>query len=227
MNGLFKPFLAEFLGTFTLVFIGAAAVAVTGVAPFEVTVPALAHGLILVGLIFTYGHISGAHFNPAVTLALLVGGKVDVIKAIAYWIAQFAGAIAAALLLRITLDNIPLAEGVWGLGETTGPLTSSNVWVAAIIEGLLAFLLVSVIYQAAVYGKAGGLAPLAIGLTLAGLIFATGPFTGASVNPARTFGPALLAGNLDYVLPYFVGLFAGGALGGLVHRFVLNPDVSN
>lgn len=224
MNDLLKPLLAELLGTFTLVFVGAAAVAVTNVTGYDVTVPALAHGLILVGLIFTYGHLSGAHFNPAVTLGLLVGGHVKIDRAVFYWIAQFVGAILAALLLKFTFDNVPLPEGDWSLGETAGMLTTSNVWVAAIIEGLLAFLLVSVIYQAAVYGKAGNLAPLAIGLTLAGLIFAAGALTGASANPARTLGPALIAGNLDYLLPYLIGLFAGGALAGALHTFLLKPE---
>jgi glycerol uptake facilitator-like aquaporin len=78
------------------------------------------------------------------------------------------------------------------------------------------------VYQAAVYGKAGNLAGVAIGFTLAGSILAGGVLTGASLNPARTLGPALAAGDLSYVLPYFVGLFGGGIIGGLVHGYVLN-----
>lgn len=87
----------------------------------------------------------------------------------------------------------------------------------------MAFFLVSAVFQAAVYGKAGPVAGVAIGFTLAGCILAGGAYTGASVNPARTLGPALLAGNLDYVLPYFVGLFAGGAVAGLLHSRIF-PD---
>lgn len=215
MDNAIRAYIAEFIGTFTLVFVGAAAVLVTGANGFEVTVPALAHGLILVGLIFAYGHISGAHFNPAVTVGLLVGGKIDLMKAIIYIVVQCIGGIVAAFVL------VAVVTDTGNFGQTTGSLTANNVWSAAIIEAILAFFLVSTIFQAAVYNKAGNLAGVAIGLTLAGCIFAGGALTGASVNPARTLGPALAAGDLSYLLPYFVGLFAGGALAGLVHGRIL------
>jgi len=228
MNDMTRGFLAELLGTFTLVFVGAAAVVVAPV--FGIVAPALGHGLVLVGLIFAYGHISGAQFNPAVTLGLLVGGKQDVTTSIAYMIAQFIGGIIAAFVLVFALggaENTALLAFVgdagFNYGQTTGFLTADFVWNAAIIEAILAFLLVSTIYQAAVFGKAGNNAAIAIGLTLAALIFATGAMTGASVNPARTLGPALAAGDLSYVVPYFVGLFAGGAVAGALHAYVLAP----
>lgn len=210
---MIKPAIAEFLGTFTLVFVGA--MVVTVAPQFGVVAAALGHGLILVGIIYAYGHISGAHFNPAVTAGLLVGGKIDVIKAVVYWIAQFVGAIAAALVVRFVVP-----EGT-NLGVTTGSLTVNSPLSAAILEGILAFLLVSTIYQAAVFGKAGNLAPVAIGFTLAGLILAAGVYTGGSANPARTLGPALIAGDLNYVPAYLVGLFAGGILAGLLHTYVI------
>lgn len=211
---LLSSLIAELLGTFTLVFVGAAAVTVAGSAG-GVPVAALAHGLILVGLIYAYGHISGGHFNPAVTAGLLVGGHIDAVKAALYIVAQLVGGIIAALLLSafITTET--------GLGQTTGSLTGSAVWTAAAFEAVLTFFLVSTIYQAAVYGKAGNLAPVAIGFTLAGSILAGGVYTGASLNPARTLGPALIAGDLSYLLPYFVGIFAGGIIAGLVHTFLL------
>src|SRR5262245_39314031 len=96
-NGLLRPAIAEFLGTFTLVFIGSAAIAATVSKDFEVVVPALAHGLALCGIIFAYGYISGAHVNPAVTAGLLVGRQITVERAIYYWIAQFLGGIVAGL----------------------------------------------------------------------------------------------------------------------------------
>ncbi|MFQ3565610.1 MAG: aquaporin [Aggregatilineales bacterium] len=215
-----KSALAEFLGTFTLVFVGAASVTI---APqFGVLAPALGHGLILVGLIFTYGHISGAHFNPAVTLGLLVGSKFSLNRAVVYWIVQFAGAIVAALLLRLLLPNDP------GLGQTTGSLTSDAVWTASLFEAVLTFFLVTAVFQAGVYGKAGRSVALAVGFTLAGAILAGGPYTGASLNPARTVGPALIGGGLNgdlgYVIPYLIGIFAGGAVAGLLHGLVLTPD---
>jgi len=214
MNDTLKASLAELVGTFVLVFVGAFAVA----SGQGVAVAALAHGLILVAIVYMYGHISGAHVNPAVTLGLLVGGKISAQKAVFYWIAQFAGGIIAAFLLSALIG----AQG--SFGETTGTLTAGAVWGAAAIEAVLTFFLVSTVYQAAVYGKAGNVAGIAIGFTLGASILAGGTYTGASLNPARTFGPALAAGNLAYVLPYFVGIFGGGAVAGLLHAFVFKSE---
>lgn len=224
-----KELLAELIGTFTLCFIGIASVIV---APqFGIVAPALGHGLVLVGLIFAYGHISGAQFNPAVTVGLLVAGKIEPVKAGAYIVAQFIGGIIAAYLVVMLVGGAEgaavlgfVGDGNFNFGQTKGFLTDTNVWQAATIEAILIFFLLSAIYQGAVYGKAGNNAALAIGLTLAALIFATGGMTGASVNPARTLGPALVAGDLSYVIPYFIGLFAGGAIAGGVHGYILTPD---
>jgi MIP family channel proteins len=224
-NNLLRSALAEFVGTFTLVFIGAAAVVIAPA--FGVIVPALAHGLILVGLIFSYGHISGAHFNPAVTAGLLIGGDVKIDRAIFYWIAQFLGGIVAALAVRAlipegTLESLGITS--FNFGQTTGSLTASAPWTAAALEFVLTFFLGSAVYQAAVFGKAGNGAALAIGFTLTGSILAGGAFTGASLNPARTLGPALVAGDLSYLVPYLVGIFGGGIFAGLLHTFILKPE---
>lgn len=229
MENLFKATVAEFVGTFTLVFIGAAAVAVTGLNGFDVVVPALAHGLVVTALIYTYGHISGTHINPAVTVGLLVGGHVDVVRAIAYVIAQLLGGIVAAVVLFSMVDGrTEVIEGSGlgnpNFGQTVGALTADRVWTAALIEGILVFFLVSAVYQTAAFGKGGNLAGVAIGFTLTTCILAAGPYTGASVNPARTLGPAIMAGELGYVLPYFVGLFGGGIAAGLLQQFVLKPS---
>jgi len=202
-----KSGLAELIGTFTLVFVGGFAVA----SGQGVVAAALAHGLILVGIIFVYGHVSGAQVNPAVTLGLLVGGKIEITKAVIYWVAQFAGAIIAAVVL-----NIIVPEAAKG-GQTIGSLTASAPWSAALLEAVMTFLLVSAVYQAAVYEKVGNLAALAIGLTLGGCILAGGTYTGASLNPARTLGPALVAGDLSYIVPYFAGIFVGAIVAGLLH----------
>lgn len=211
---LMRAALAEMIGTFTLVFIGAAAVA----SGQGVAVAALAHGLTLAALIYMFGSTSGAHVNPAVTMGLLVGRKISAMRALVYWLAQFVGGILAALLLAAILGDRT------NLGETTGALTEPAVWRAAAFEVVLVFFLVSAVYQAAVYGRAGNFAGLAIGFTLLTAIAAAGTYTGASLNPARTLGPALVAGHLDYVLPYFVGMFGGGILAGLFHSFVLDGD---
>jgi MIP family channel proteins len=215
--------MAEFVGTFTLVFIGAAAVTVAGaldpsIGQLGVIIAALAHGLILVGLAASYGAVSGGHFNPAVTAAMLVGGQTDALRAALYIITQLVAGVIAAFLL------IAVIQGETNYGQTKGILTDVNVWGAAVFEAILTFILVSTIYQSAVHGKAGNIAAIAIGLTLAGAILAGGVYTGASLNPARTLGPALVAGDLSYVIPYFIGTFGGGILGGLFHAYVLNTN---
>lgn len=210
-RGLLKAALAELLGTFTLVFVGAAAVA----SGQGVAVAALAHGIILAAIIYTYGHLSGAHVNPAVTMGVLVGRKIDVTRAVVYWIAQFLGGIIAAFLVSILIGDRT------NVGQTVGSLTQTAPWSAAAIEVVVTFFLVSAVLQAAVYGRAGNFAGLAIGFTLLASIAAVGTYTGASLNPARTLGPAVVAGDLSYILPYFVGMFGGGILAGLVHGYVL------
>lgn len=223
-----RELLAELIGTFVLVFVGSAAVLAAPI--FGVVVPALAHGLILVALIYTYGHISGAQVNPAVTLGLAVGGQQDATKSVYYIVAQFIGGIIAAAVLVVVFpqENAGVAaflgENAYNFGQTTGFLTGDAVWTAAVYEAILTFFLVSAVFQAAAYGKAGKLAGVAIGLTLAASIFAGGPATGASLNPARTLGPALIAGDTSYLIPYLIGIFGGGIIGGLVHGNILKPD---
>jgi MIP family channel proteins len=215
-----RSLIAEFLGTFTLVFIGAFAVTVTGYqdANANVAVPALAHGLILVALAFAYGPISGGHFNPAVTVGMLVGGKIDAVKAIAYIVVQLVAGIAAAFVLSFILG-----PGT-NYGVTKGALTDTNLLNASIFEAFLTFFLVSTIYQTAVHGRAGSVAAIAIGFTLAACILAGGYHTGASLNPARTLGPALVARDLSYVPLYTVAQLIGGAAAGLIHSYLLRKD---
>lgn len=211
-NNAFKPALAEFLGTFMLVFVGGAGAVMAG--EQGVIVAALAHGLTVVAMAYAYGHISGTHINPAVTAGLLVGGHISLPRAVIYWVAQFAAGLVAAIIVN-SLIGSP--------GPTTGSLTATNLTGALVFEFFLTFFLVTSVYQAAVYGKAGNLAGLAIGMTLIACILAGGAYTGASLNPARTLGPAIVAGDLSYVLPYFVAIFLGGIAAGALHTFVLKP----
>lgn len=212
-NELMRASIAEFLGTFTLVFVGVAAVA----SGQGVAVAALAHGLVLCGIIFAYGYISGAHVNPAVTAGLLVGRQITITRAGYYWVAQLLGGVVAAVLANLLIPN-----GATD-GQTIGSLTAGSVWTAALFEAVLTFLLVSAVYQAAVFGKLGPLAALAIGLTLAGAILAGGTYTGASLNPMRTLGPAIVAGDFSYVVPYLIGIFGGGIVAGLLHVAIFRP----
>lgn len=227
MNSLVKASLAEFLGTFALVFVGMAAVTV---APMQgIVVSAVAHGLIVAGLMFALGAFSGGQFNPAVTLALTLGNKEKPVRAVMFIAVQFVGAFLAAL---VVLNMIPeqfqvvVEEGLnWNEGLAIGAMTTTGgMWWSATLEGIQTFILVTVFFQAVAYGRAGNLAPLAIGLTLVALIAAFGVYTGTSVNPARTLGPALAAGSMNHVLPYLVGIFGGGALAGVFNGYVLTPD---
>lgn len=213
---LTKEALAEFIGTFMFVLVGAGAVAASSVfqPQIEIIVAALSHGLILVAIITQYGQISGAHVNPAVTVALLVGGKINARKAGVYIASQFVGGLVAALVLRIIFTDISGSAAT--LGQTI-PNENVNELGIIIVELLLTFFLISSVYHAAVYARWGNLSPLLIGFTFAGCVLFGSPLTGASLNPARTLGPALLAENtqdLGEVLVYFIGIFGGGALAG-------------
>ncbi len=217
-NRLIRDGLAEFIGTFMLVLVGAGAVTMMGkTGNGDVVIAALAHGLILIAIVSTYGHISGAHVNPAVTLGLLVGRQINILRAVVYWIAQFAGAIVAALILRFIFPDVT------NLGQTVPASYISGVQ-AMIIEAVLTFFLVSTVYQAAVYGKLGNVAAIAIGFTLAASILFAGPLTGGSLNPARTVGPALVSGDTRDIIFYLIGIFGGGAIAGLVHILVFPKD---
>lgn len=210
-----RELVSEFIGTFMLVFVGAGAVQLNP-GPGAL-VPALAHGLILVAIISTYGHISGAHVNPAVTLALWIGGKVDSQRLWQFMVAQVLGSLAACAILLIVLPT------PGNLGQTV-PAAGINELDIFLIEALLTFFLVSAVYQNGVYGVGEVSTPLFIGLTLGAAILFGGPLTGASLNPARTLGPALLGEDmqgLTEVLVYLAAIFTGGALAGFVHMDTL------
>jgi MIP family channel proteins len=213
MNDNLKAALAELIGTFTLVFIGAGAGALAGTSGGGIVAVALAHGVALMVIVYAWGAVSGAHVNPAVTFGLALTGKMDWRKAVYYWIAQFAGAALAAYLLAY------LVGAGTGLGATTGSLTSDPI-KTIVVEAVLTFFLVAAVFGSAVSGRNGNAAGLAIGFVLAMDILMGGALTGASMNPARTFGPALATGNLSYLWMYLVGPLAGAALAALLYERV-------
>ena len=214
-----KVFVAELIGTFALVFIGASSGIVSG---GNLVAIALAHGLTLAVFVYAYGHISGTHINPAVTFGLAFQGVVKWGEAVvSYWIPQFFGAIAAAFLLNTFITTVS-AEAFAGAG-TIGALTKDFPYHAMGVEALLTFFLVNTVLHTAVAGKGGQFAGLAIGLTLAIAILAGGPLTGASLNPARTFGPAIYTepsfkDPFTYLI-YFLGPLIGSTLAVLVYKF--------
>ena len=206
-----KNLVAEFIGTFALIFIGAGALAITEANLVGV---ALAHGLVIVTFAYAYGHISGTHINPAVTLGLLIAGEIEFVAAIGYWIVQFLGGILGAVVLNAVLPN-PGDLGVTILAEGVTPVQG------LVVEIVLTFFLVNTIFNTAVSGKTGNFAGLAIGLTLVLCILMGGPLTRASLNPARTLGPAIVSGNYADLWLYFVGPCVGAILAALLYIGVL------
>jgi MIP family channel proteins len=213
-----KAAMAELIGTFTLVFIGAGTGALAGPehSGAGIVGVALAHGLALLVIVYAWGSLSGAHVNPAVTLGIVCTGRMKWEKAILYWIAQFAGAAAAAYLLQWFLG--PESN----LGATVGSLTPHGITTGdpakvVVLEAILTFFLLIAVFASGVLGRNGNMAGVAIGLVLAMDILAGGALTGASMNPARTFGPALATGDLSYFWMYVVGPLAGGVIGALLY----------
>ena len=217
----YKVFVAELIGTFALVFVGSA----IGMYDAGLLAVALAHGLTLAAISYTFGHISGAHVNPAVTFGLALNGTIEWAEAAVYWVAQFAGAVLAAFTLN-SLVSLVNAQA-FAATQTTGVLTDNFPYYATGVEALLTFFLVTAVLHTAVAGKAGPMAGWAIGTTLAIAILAAGPLTGASLNPARTFGPAAVAGlardGMLYLV-YFAGPLLGAAIAVGVYRLLDTPE---
>ena len=208
-----RVLLAEFIGTFALVFIGSLAVDTSG----SVVAVALAHGLVLMAMVYTIGPVSGAHINPAITIGLLSAQKIKPADAVQYIVAQLLGGVVAGFLhAAIT----PWSETSYGLTVPT-ELIGGNAGTALLVEAVATFFLAFVVYLAAVAGKAPQPATgLAIGLTLAFCILAAGPLTGASLNPARTLGPALASMNFTAHWVYWVGPIVGAVVGVSAARIV-------
>ncbi len=212
---------AEFLAVTMFVFLGAGSVVVTGgLTSGELDAPrlfsiALAHGFAIAFLAYATANISGGHINPAVTFAALVTNKISAARGLMYVGAQISGAIIGALLLLAAIPDAGDTNlGAHALGADV------SVGMGLIMEIILTFVLVFVIFGTAVDpGGVGPLAPLAIGLAvLVGHLVAV-PITGASMNPARTIGPALIAGEWANHWIYWIGPLVGGGLAGLTYKF--------
>lgn len=206
---------AEFVGTFALIFIGVGSIVfaqssgLVGVA--------LAHGLAIAVMVSAVGHISGGHFNPAVTFGFLITRRISFSLAGVYWIAQMLGAVlGAVLLLWIYPDRITDATN---LGA---PALAEEISVGAgfVIEMILTFLLVWVVFATAAdpRGSFVAIAGLAIGLTITLDILMGGPLTGAAMNPSRAFGPQLVAGFWDDAWLWYLAPLLGGGLAALAYE---------
>ena len=217
-----KAALAEFIGTFTLVFIGAGAGALADSSGGGLVSVAFAHGLALMVVVYTWGSISGAHVNPAVTLGVAFTGRINSLTAVIYWTAQFLGGVAAAYLLLYLIGTSQ------GLGQTIGSLTpgvatsgpNASAVKTIVVEAVLTFFLMTSVFSSGVLNKNGNLAGVAIGLVLTMDILMGGTLTGGSMNPARTFGPAVALRNvqpMDYFWMYLIGPFIGATVGALLY----------
>lgn len=219
---VWRATVAEFIATLLFIFLGAGTVVVTGglikegLTSARLVAIAVAHGLAIALLVSATAKISGGYVNPAVTFGALITGKIKLQRAIMYIVAQLLGAVVGAWLLTLVIPAAARGNlGAHGLG--TG-ITPGGGLVAEIV---LTFALVFVVFATAIDPKGlGQLAPLAIGFTILVDHLAGVPITGAGMNPARSFGPALVAGAWDHHWIYWIGPLVGAALAAWVYEFV-------
>lgn len=215
-----RAYVAEAVGTFALVFFGSMSVSTAAVvlgfssATAGVVLIALTHGLILTIMVYSIGAISGCHINPAVTVAMMAFKKVSVNVGVGYIVAQLVGAAVAGSVHRLIL---PQAAKVSYGATLPGAAIGESAVMAFVIEAILTFFLLHSIFATAVSDKApAGWFGFTIGMTLAVGILIAGPLTGGSLNPARSFGPALASGNFTAHWAYWAGPIIGGLLGAYV-----------
>ena len=216
-----KKYCSEFIGTLVLVFMGCGSAVFLGCDPNGGHLAvALAFGLSIVAMAYVIGNISGCHINPAVSLAMLLRKKLGVVDFVGYVVAQVAGAVAAAGLLKLLL-SFDLADLTGGLGAN-GVANAGGAGGALIVEVILTFIFIFVILGVTSDESKGGVAGIVIGLTLTFVHIVGIPLTGTSVNPARSIGPALFAGGdaLANVWVFIVGPLAGAVLAVLAYALL-------
>lgn len=214
-----KKYISEFVGTFVLVLVGCGVAEVTGA---DVVATALAFGLVIVAMAYSIGNVSGCHINPAVSLGFYLSKKMSLKDLIYYVIAQILGAIVGAFVLGFLLGSFEsLGANGYGL-----EVFAQNAGIACVTEVLLTFVFVTAILGVTSKEKYSDVAGLVIGLTLT-LVHLVGiPFTGTSVNPARSLGPALFVGGeaLSQVWVFLLAPLVGAALASVFYNFVLKDE---
>ena len=226
-----SAYIAELLGTFLLVLFIALVVSVyarKGVSTPEFVVIGLLHAFVLMMLIQTLGGVSGAHFNPAVTIGLASVRKISLRDAGGYMVVQVIGAIAGAALAKLILDELPGGPNLGNVSVSAD--LGGKAILGALAEGMGAFALVWAVMGVAVNPRADAdWAGFVIGATLGFAVFVMAPLTGAAINPARALGPAIVAGEFvggfgKFAVAYLVGPLVGGLLAGVGYKLlVLDP----
>ena len=221
MENTGKAMVAEFVSTFALIFIGAGAVIANANGDLDLTGVALAHGLVLAIMVSITAHLSGGVVNPAVAIGLWVTGKLDTVRTGAYIVAELLGAVAGAYLLKFLL---PAAQ--FGAGGAVALAPDLVTGKGILIEAVATFFLMFAVFGTAVddRGPFNKTAGLTIGLVIAFDIMAFGPWTGAAMNPARWFGPALATGNWDDWWVWIVGPVAGAIVASVTYWGVFLRD---
>ncbi|CAF1617709.1 unnamed protein product [Rotaria magnacalcarata] len=226
-----RPLLVELIGTALFILIGMWGVC----SGAGVLTAALAFGLALAVFAASFGHISGVHFNPAVTIGILIAGEIQALMAVLYIVMQLLGGIAAGGILRLLLTTSVYGQCKGGAtllakyavnetavkGAVSYGADSVRIWQGILIEFIATFVLVTVILMVVLDTKSKtGLAPLLVGLTLAVNILAIGSYTGGSLNPARSLGPAIFAHQWDDHFVYWIGPIVGAIVAGFLYRTV-------
>jgi MIP family channel proteins len=220
-----QAYVAEFIGTFALVFFGSVSVTifipVLGLSSPAATFIgiALAHGAILMVMVYAIGSISGCHINPAITISSVALRKLEVDDGVAYLIAQVLGATLAGVVHMIILPGGALTK--FGL-PSPSPVIGSSDGVAVIVEAIITFFLMFSVYAAAYTDKVPpGASGLLVGMTLLADVLIAGPLTGGAANPARWLGPAVASGTYQSFWVYWVGPIIGALLGGFAYQYLL------
>lgn len=215
MPTLSNRLIAEFVGTLALITLGAGSILVG--APGGLVGVAFAHGLAIAVMVTSVGHISGGHFNPAVTFGMLITKQIEVMNAVWYWVAQLAGGAVGALALMWTFPNA--MNELETVVPTLGAGMSVSTGIA--LEAIMTFFLVWVVFAVAVDkdGAFGKVAGMPIGFTIVADILMGGPLTGGAMNPARWFGPAVVAGKWTDSIVWIAGPLIGASVAALLYMW--------
>lgn len=217
-----RTIIAEILGTFVLLLGGGAAILAAGASGATTMIIPIAFGFglaLLVGL-YAFGEVSGGHFNPAVSLAMVLDGRMSLGAMIGYWIAQIVGGVLAGLVLLIASSQEAVASTATVLGDGVA------LWDGFLLEALFTAIFLMVILKASASASSAATAFLGIGLTLVSIHFALVPFTGASVNPARSLGSGIVGGVWTDQWIYWVAPLVGAAIGWVFYKMVSTEDTA-